>query len=85
MCRGTVATGAEYTSRIVGIKAAFQGAGVSDNIEEASNEEALSVRAIAPQRDRADVPLHDHALVAPIRCSLRVRHACPDVRAELDG
>jgi len=37
-----MATGAEYASRVVGIKAAFKEALVSDNMEEASDKEALS-------------------------------------------
>ena len=36
------AKGAEYTSKMAGIKAAFQGALVSDNMEEASDEEGPS-------------------------------------------
>jgi len=40
--RIAMATGAEYASRVVGIKAAFKEALVSDNMEEASDKEALS-------------------------------------------
>ena len=56
------ATGAEYTSKMVQIKSAFQGALVSANMEEASDEEALSdeQHTEALDRDMSEVYLKDY-------------------------
>mmetsp|Transcript_40675 Transcript_40675/g.93542 ORF Transcript_40675/g.93542 Transcript_40675/m.93542 type:complete len:168 (+) Transcript_40675:254-757(+) len=56
------AKGAEYTSKMAGIKAAFQGALVSANMEEAPDEEALSdeQHTEALNREMSEVYLKDY-------------------------